>query len=189
MDLSMKMFQRSKNIIAFSGVFLILDALAALIMIFSDLGKTAVSRGLIVCMAIALTFVTAVLRQSVYILRLRKFLAGLPEEPEHYFRKSSYRMKERFYWFSDHFFDLRKLRKVPYEKIRSITVKTASVGLGGGGMKFHGPLIPLYSCYLIRVSYGFRSTVITAGDNERLCRSVIKRFTKKNNKIIVYNEP
>lgn len=183
------MFQRSKNIIAFSGVFLILDALAALIMIFSDLGKTAVSRGLIVCMAVALPFVTAILWHSVYILRLRKFLAELPEEPEHYFRKSSYRMKDRFYWFSDHFFDLRKLRKVPYEKIRSITVNNSSVGLGGGMRGIKGPLIPLYECYLIRVRYGFRSTVITAGDSERLCRSVIKRFTKKNNKIIVYNEP
>lgn len=184
------MFQRSKNIIAVSGVFLILDALAALIMIFSDLGKTAVSRGLIVCMAVALLFVTAILWQSVYILRLRKFLAELPEEPEHYFRKSSYRMKDRFYWFSDHFFDLRKLRKVPYEKIRSITVETASIGVGSirvAGIR--RTLIPFYSCYIIRVSYGFRSTVITVGDSERLCRSVIKRFTKKNNKIIVYNEP
>lgn len=185
------MFQRSRNIIAFSGVFLILDALAALIMIFSDLGKTVVSRGLIVCMIIALPFVTAILRHSIYILRLRKFLAGLPEEPEHYFRKSSYRMKDRFYWFSDYFFDLRKLRKVSYEKIRSITVNNASVGIGRKAFYpiRRGTLIPLHGCYIIRVSYGFRSTVIAAGDNERLCRSVIKRFTKKNNKIIVYNEP
>lgn len=181
------MFKRSKNIIAFSGVFLILDALAVLIMIFSDIGKAAVSRGLIVCMIIALPFVIAVLWQSVYILRLRKFLAGLPEKPEHYFRKSSYRMKDRFYWFSDHFFDLRKLRKVPYEKIWSITVETASVGVGRiAGIR---PLIPLYGCYKLKISYGFKSIVIPASDSERLCRSIIKRFTKKNNKIIVYNEP
>lgn len=184
------MFQRSRNIIVLSGVFLTLDALAALIMIFSNLGKTAVSRGLMICIVIALPFVIAVLWQSVYILRLRKFLAELPEEPEHYFRKSSYRMKDRFYWFSDHFFDLRNLRKVPYEKIRSITVETASAGVGSlrmGGIR--RTLIPLYVCYIIRVSYGFRSTIIPVGDSERLCRSVIKRFTKKNNKIIVYNEP
>lgn len=184
------MFQRSKNIIAFSGVFLIFDALAALIMIFSDIGKAAVSRGLLVCMVIALPFVIAVLWQSVYILRLRKFLAGLPEEPEHYFRKSSYRIKDRFYWFSDHFFDLRKLRKVPYEKIWSITVETASVGVGT--IRIPGiwrTLIPLYGSYMLIIRYEFRSIVIPASDSERLCRSIIKRFTKKNNKIIVYNEP
>lgn len=184
------MFQRSKNIIAFSSVFLILDALAALMIIFSNAGRFSVKNVLIACMVIALPFVIAVLWQSVYILRLRKFLAELPEEPEHYFRKSSYRMKDRFYWFSDHFFDLRKLRKVPYEKIRSITVETASVGIGSINMAgIRRILIPFYGCYIIRVSYGFRSTVITVGDRERLCRSVIKRFTKKNNKIIVYNEP
>lgn len=184
------MFQRSKNIIAFSSFTLILDALAALMISFSNVGRISVKSVLIVCTVIALPFVATILWQSVYILRLRKFLAGLPEEPEHYFRKSSYRMKDRFYWFSDHFFDLRKLRKVPYEKIRSITVETASVGVGG--IRIVGirrPLIPLYGCYIIRVSYGFRSTVIPVGDNERLCRSVIKRFTKNNNKIIVYNEP
>jgi hypothetical protein len=185
------MFRRSKNIITFSVVFLILDALSALMIIFSNAGQHFVKTVLIVCAIAALPFVTAVLWQSVYILRLRKFLAELPEEPEHYFRKSSYKMKDRFYWFSDHFFDLRKLRKVPYEKIRSITVDTSSVGVGE--MTFgpfrKAPLIPFYGWYMIRISYGFRSTVITVGDSERLCRSVIKRFTKKNNNIIVYNEP
>ncbi len=34
------MFKRSRNIIAFSDVFLVLDALAVLIMIFSDLAKS-----------------------------------------------------------------------------------------------------------------------------------------------------
>ncbi|MCM1007231.1 MAG: hypothetical protein NC485_04730 [Ruminococcus flavefaciens] len=185
------MFKRSRNIITFSVVFLIIDALAALMIIFSNAGRTSVKNVLIVCMVIALPFVTAVLWQSIYILRLRKFLAELPEEPEHYFRKSSYKMKDRFYWFSDYFFDLRKLRKVPYEKISSISVQTASVGIGRKAFYpiRRGTLIPLYGCYLIRVSYGFRSTVIPVGDSERLCRSVIKRFTKKNNNINVYNEP
>lgn len=185
------MFKRSRNIITFSIVFLIIDALAALIMIFSNLGRTAVSRSLIVCAVIALPFAAAILRQIIYIIRLKKFLAGLPEEPVHYFRKSSYRMKDRFYWFSDHFFDLRKLRKIPYEKIKSITVDTASVGVGSirlGYMR-RGPLIPFCGFYIIRIRYGFRSTVIIAGDNDRLCRSIIKRFTKKNNNIKVYNEP
>ncbi len=185
------MFKRSRKIITFSVVFLIIDALAALMTVFSNAGRNYIKTILIVCTIIALPFVAAVLWQSIYILRLKKFLAGLPEEPEHYFRKSSYQMKNRFYWFSDHFFDLRKLRKVPYEKIRSITVNTASVGVGS--MRFgpfrRGPLIPLCGCYMIIVRYGFRSTVITVGDNERLCRSVIKRFTKKNNNINVYNEP
>lgn len=157
--------------------------------IFSNAGRTSVKNVLIVCMVIALPFVTAVLWQSIYILRLRKFLAELPEEPEHYFRKSSYKMKDRFYWFSDHFFDLRKLRKVPYEKIRSISVHTGSVGIGGGRSMGGPPLIPFYSWYTIVVKYGFRSTTITVGDSERLCRSIIKRFTKKNNNINVYNEP
>lgn len=185
------MFKRSRKIITFSVVFLIIDALAALMTIFSNAGRNYIKTILIVCAVLALPFVTAVLWQSIYILRLKKFLAGLPEEPEHYFRKSSYQMKNRFYWFSDHFFDLRKLRKVPYEKIRSITVNTASVGVGS--MRFgpvrRGPLIPFCGCYMIIVRYGFRITIITFGDSERLCRSVIKRFTKKNNNINVYNEP
>ncbi|MBO5164624.1 MAG: hypothetical protein J6B75_11030 [Ruminococcus sp.] len=185
------MFKRSKNIITLSVVFLIIDALTALIMFFSNLERTAVSYGLIVCAVIAMPFAAAVLWQSVYIHRLKKFLTELPEKPEHYFRKSSYKMKDRFYWFSDHFFDLRKLRKVPYEKIRSITVYTASVGVGKMtlGPFRKSPLIPFGGCYMIRIGYGLRSTVITVGDNERLCRSVIKRFTKKNNNINVYNEP
>lgn len=185
------MFKRSRNIITFSVAFLILDALAALMIVFSNTGRNSVKTILIVCTIIALPFVTAVLWQSIYILRLRKFLGELPEEPEHYFRKSSYKMKDRFYWFSDHFFDLRKLRKVPYEKIRSITVDTASVGVGSMrlGSVRRRTLIPFYSCYMIIVSYGFRRTVIAVGDSERLCRSVIKRFTKKNNNINVYNVP
>lgn len=185
------MFRRSRNIITFSVVFLAIDALAALITVFSNAGRNYFKIVLIVCTVWALPFVTAVLWQIIYILRLRKFLAGLPEEPEHYFRKSSYQMKNRFYWFSDHFFDLRKLRKVPYEKIRSITVDTASVGVGSirFGPVRRGPLIPFCGCHIIRISYGFKSTVITVGDSEKLCRSVIKRFTKKNNNINVYNEP
>ena len=138
------MFDRSRNIITFSVVFIIFDALAALVIAFSSTGRNSVKTILIVCTVIALPFMTAVLRHSIYILRLKKFLAELPEEPEHYFRKSSYQMKDRFYWFSDHFFDMRKLRKVPYEKIRSITVDTASVGLGRVrfGSVRRGPLIP-----------------------------------------------
>lgn len=185
------MFDRSRNIITFSVVFIIFDALAALVIAFSSTGRNSIKTILIVCTVIALPFMTAVLRHSIYILRLKKFLAELPEEPEHYFRKSSYQMKDRFYWFSDHFFDMRKLRKVPYEKIRSITVDTASVGLGRVrfGSVRRGPLIPFSFSYVIRVNYGFRSTSITVGGSERLCRSVIKRFTKRNNNIKVYNEP
>lgn len=112
------MFKRSRNIIIFSVAFLILEALAALIFVFSNIGQNYVKIVLILCTVFTLLFVTAVLWHSIYILRLKKFLAELPEEPEHYFRKSSYRMKDRFYWFSDHFFDLKTLRKVPYEKIR-----------------------------------------------------------------------
>lgn len=182
------MFNRSKNIITLSVVFIILDALAALMIVFSNAGRNSDKTVLIVCTVIALPFMTAVLRHSIYILRLKQFLAELPEEPKHYFRKSSYQMKDRFYWFSDHFFDLRTLRKVPYKKIRSITVGTNSVGIGCGPL-IRGPLIPFSFSYIIRINYGFRSTSITVGDNERLCRSVIKRFTKKNNNINVYNEP
>lgn len=182
------MFKRSRKIITFSVVFLILDALAALMIAFSNAGRNYIKTILIVCAVLALPFVTAVLWQSIYILRLRKFLTELPEKPEHYFRKSSCQMKNRFYWFSDHFFDLRKLKKVPYEKIRSITVRTNSVGIGGGPL-MRGPIIPFSYSYIISINYGFRSTSITVGDSERLCRSVIKRFTKKNNNINVYNEP
>ena len=184
------MFQRSRNIIAVSIIFLILDALAVLTVCFSDIGKSAAIFSLIVCTIVAVPFAFAILWQSIYICRLKKFLDGLHEKPEHYFRKSSYQMKDRFYWFSDYFFDLRKLRKIPYEKIRSITVETASVGLGS--IQFgimHRSLFPIAGCYIIKVRYGLKSTSITAGDSERLCRSIIKRFTKKNENINVYNEP
>lgn len=185
------MFDRSKNIITFSVIFLILDVLFALMVGLSDIDRTSAQKTLIVCAIIAFPLLTAVIWQSIYILRLRKFLAELPEEPEHYFRKSSYKMKERFYWFSDYFLDLRKLRKVRYEKIRSITVTTASVGIGSircGPLRSR-PLIPFAGWYRLRISCGFRSTVITINDSDRLCRSIIKQFKKKNNNISVYNEP
>lgn len=72
------MFRRSRNIITFSVVFLIIDALAALITVFSNDGRNYFKIVLIVCTVWALPFVTAVLWQIIYILRLRKFLAGLP---------------------------------------------------------------------------------------------------------------
>ena len=76
------MFDRSRNIITFSSVFIIFDALAALVIAFSSTGRNSVKTILIVCTVIALPFMTAVLRHSIYILRLKKFLAELPEEPE-----------------------------------------------------------------------------------------------------------
>ena len=62
------MFDRSRNIITFSVVFIIFDALAALVIAFSSTGRNSVKTILIVCTVIALPFMTAVLRHSIYIL-------------------------------------------------------------------------------------------------------------------------
>ncbi|WP_298528464.1 hypothetical protein [uncultured Ruminococcus sp.] len=142
---------------------------------------------------IAAAAITAVavlwaLTSLIYILRLRKFAAGLPELPEHYFRKSSYRIEGKFYWFSDHFLDLRKLRKIPYEKISSITVYAGEYGVGSVKTgPFGRPLLPLGGANFLTVRYGFRSVRITLGDNEKKLRTVLKHFTKHNENIRVYD--
>ena len=177
-----ELFHRQKLII-FVMCIIAAAAIAAMLL------TAGVSKVAFIAAAVAAGFVVlAVLNRVVYILRLRKFAAGLPELPEHYFRKSSYCIEGKFYWFSDHFLDLRKLRKIPYEKISSITVYAGEYGVGSVKIgPFGRTLLPLGGANFLTVRYGLRSLRITLGDNEKRLRTVLKHFTKHNENIRVYD--
>ncbi len=163
-------------------------ALAAFLMLFmfKEIPKPAAA-ALIVIMIL---LIFAVMEKSVYVFRLKRFADELPEEPEHFFRKSSYRVGDRFYWFSDHFLDLRRLRRIPYEKISSITVSQNTFGIGSLRIgPYRKVLIPLSGYYSLYVRSGFRIIRIRLSDSERKCRTAVKNFTKHNPEIKVYNLP
>lgn len=161
-------------------------AVLLLLFIFKEIPKPAAA-GLIVIMIL---LIFAALKRTVYIFRLKRFADELPEEPEHFFRKSSYRVGERFYWFSDHFLDLHRLRRIPYEKISSITVAQNTFGIGSLRIgPYRKVLIPLYYHYSLYVRSGFRVVRIKLSDSERKCRTAVKNFTKHNPEIKVYDLP
>lgn len=182
------MFSQSKKIISFSLAFLAIDALFALTVSFLDMNKATALTFLILCAAIALSLIFVILRQVVYISRLKEFLGTLPEAPEHYFRKSSYRLKDRFYWFTDYFLDLKILKRFSYEKISSITVRTDFIGISSGSFPHIGPSLHISEWYRLTIRCGSRSVIIRIPDNDRLCRCIIKQFKKRNKNINVYNE-